>query len=153
METTFVSHSVEETQELAARLAQGLQAGDVLLLSGDLGAGKTHFTQGLARGLDIAQVPTSPTFNIMYVYDGGRLPLYHFDLYRLDDESELDDIDYFATLEGDGVCAVEWADKFPDAQPDERLDIVFRVDSDGLRSLTCTAEGLHYEELLAALSA
>ena len=90
----FVSHSVEDTQKFAYAFAQLVQPDDLLLLVGDLGAGKTHFTQGFADGLGIAEVPTSPTFNLVFEYHGGRLPLYHFDLYRLEDADELEDIDY-----------------------------------------------------------
>ena len=123
----FLSNTVEQTQSLGAQFAQYVQPGDVVLLIGDLGAGKTHFTQGLAKGLEIEQVPTSPTFNIMCVYEGGRMPLYHFDLYRLEDPEELEDIDYFGVIESDGVSLVEWGDRFEDAQPDECLILDFTV--------------------------
>ena len=88
---TLHSDSVETTQAHAHALAPLLCAGDVISLDGDLGAGKTHFTQGLAAGLGIEDVPTSPTFNLMIAYTQGRLPLYHFDLYRLNDALELED--------------------------------------------------------------
>ena len=108
----FKSTSVEETRKLAFGMAQKAQPGDVILLTGDLGAGKTHFTQGFACGLGMNEVPTSPTFNLVCEYHDGRLPLYHFDLYRLEDATELDDIDYYAIIEGDGVSLVEWGNKF-----------------------------------------
>ena len=104
----FVSHSVEETQELARRMAHVAQPGDVILLVGDLGAGKTHFTQGFAAGLSTSDVPTSPTFNLVCEYRGGRLPLYHFDLYRVESEDELQELgldEYFAS---DAVTVIEW---------------------------------------------
>ena len=129
----FVSHSVEDTQEYAHRIAQRAQAGDVILLVGDLGAGKTHFAQGFAAGLGIEDVPTSPTFNLVCEYHGGRLPLYHFDLYRLDDADELEDIDYYGITEGDGVSLVEWGDKFEEAAPDDCLVLDFKVEEDGTR--------------------
>ena len=137
----FVSHSVEETQALARKIAERAQAGDVILLVGDLGAGKTHFTQGFAAGLGIAEVPTSPTFNLVCEYHGGRLPLYHFDLYRLDDAEQLEDIDYYGITEGDGVSLVEWGDKFEEAAPDDRLVLDFKVSEDGTRTIDAHATG------------
>ncbi len=137
----FISHGVEETQQLAGRIAQRAQAGDVILLVGDLGAGKTHFTQGFAAGLGIAEVPTSPTFNLVCEYYGGRLPLYHFDLYRLEDADELEDIDYYGITEGDGVSLVEWGDKFEEAAPDDCLVLNFKVNEDDTRVIEATATG------------
>lgn len=134
----FESHGVEETQELARRMAQAAEPGDVILLVGDLGAGKTHFTQGFAAGLGIADVPTSPTFNLVCEYRGGRLPLYHFDLYRLEDADQLDDIDYWGITEGDGVSLVEWGDKFPEAASDACLKLDFSVMPDGARAISAT---------------
>ena len=152
MGINYASASVEETQRLAALLAPALEEGDVLLLTGDLGAGKTHFVQGLAAALGIREVPTSPTFTLMSSYEGGRLPLYHFDLYRLDDAGELDDIDYFATIEGDGVSVVEWADKFCEACPEDHLLLGFSVRSDGVREIVITSAGLRGEALLEGLA-
>ncbi len=152
MGISYASASVEETQRLAALLAPALEEGDVLLLTGDLGAGKTHFVQGLAAALGIREVPTSPTFTLMSSYEGGRLPLYHFDLYRLDDAGELDDIDYFATIEGDGVSVVEWADKFCEACPEDHLLLGFSVRSDGVREIVITSAGLRGEALLEGLA-
>ncbi|WP_277071526.1 tRNA (adenosine(37)-N6)-threonylcarbamoyltransferase complex ATPase subunit type 1 TsaE [Slackia exigua] len=152
MGISYASASVEETQRLAALLAPALEEGDVLLLTGDLGAGKTHFAQGLAAALGIREVPTSPTFTLMSSYEGGRLPLYHFDLYRLDDAAELDDIDYFATIEGDGVSVVEWADKFCEACPEDHLLLDFSVRSDGVREIGITSAGLRGEALLEGLA-
>lgn len=133
--------TVEDTRNLARALAGHLHAGDVLLLVGDLGAGKTHFTQGLACGLGISEVPTSPTFNLMCVYEGGRLPLYHFDLYRLESADELEDIDYFGVTEGDGVSAVEWGDRFEEAAPDECLTLDFSVLPTGERVVEALGAG------------
>lgn len=137
----FVSTSVAQTQELARSVAERAQAGDVILLVGDLGAGKTHFAQGFAAGLGISDVPTSPTFNLVCEYRGGRLPLYHFDLYRLESAEELEDIDYFGIIEGDGVSLVEWGDKFEDAAPDDSLTLDFSVGPHGDRFITATASG------------
>lgn len=145
----FTSTSVEETQAFARAMARRAEAGDVILLVGDLGAGKTHFTQGFAAGLDIAEVPTSPTFNLVCEYRGGRLPLYHFDLYRLDDASELEDIDYYGITEGDGVSLVEWGDKFEEAAPDDCLTLDFSVAPDGTRTITPNPQGPRAEALCA----
>ena len=113
---TLVTCGQEETEGLGEVLAPLLRAGDVLLLSGDLGAGKTQLVKGIARGLGVSEPITSPTFNILLVHP-GRLPLYHFDLYRLEFAEQLEDVDYWATLEADGVSAVEWGDRFADAMP------------------------------------
>ena len=140
--------SPDETKALAQALAPLLQAGDVLLLSGDLGAGKTQFTQGLAAGLGAGEPVISPTFNIVLTYGSGRLPLHHFDLYRLESDSELEDIGLREYLEGDGACVVEWAEKFPRAF-DEYLAIeISKVSEDG-REVRARASGARYEELLA----
>lgn len=147
----IISTSVEQTQEYAERMARRAEAGDVILLVGDLGAGKTHFTQGFARGLDLADVPTSPTFNLVCEYRGGRLPLYHFDLYRLESADELDDIDYYGITEGDGVSLVEWGDKFDEAAPDDHVLLDFAVRPDGTRAIGVTATGPRAQALVAAL--
>ena len=107
---TIESNSPEETFELGRSIGLNAKPGDVFTLLGDLGAGKTLFTQGVAAGLGIDEPVNSPTFTILQVYEEGRLPLYHFDVYRIGDESEMDEIgsdDYFY---GDGVCIIEWAD-------------------------------------------
>ena len=97
--------SSEATKQLAATLAPYLQAGDVIVLSGDLGAGKTQFVQGVAAGLGVRDQVTSPTFNILLTYPAGSLPLYHFDLYRLEEADELEDIGYYETIDGAGGTA------------------------------------------------
>ena len=100
--------------------------GDVIALAGPLGAGKTRLAQGIARGLGIVEPVPSPTFNLLLVHP-GELPLYHFDLYRLERPSELEDIDFYETLEADGVSVIEWADRFPEELPEERLDVLLEV--------------------------
>ena len=117
----WVSTSVEDTQRMAHLLAPLLVFGDCIELTGDLGAGKTHFTQGLAVGLSIKDQVISPTFNLLLTYEGGRLPLFHFDLYRLDDELELEDIGFYDACEDAGVVCIEWGEKFPAAMPEDRL--------------------------------
>ena len=107
---TYLSHSVEETKQLAKDLATTLKGGETLLLEGDLGAGKTHFTKGLAEGLGIAELVTSPTFTLHNIYEGGRLTRNHFDFYRVDNPEDVEMLgltDYFSTP--DGVAAIEWS--------------------------------------------
>ena len=108
----IVSHSAEETLRIGAELGERLQPGDALLLTGDLGAGKTTLTQGIALGLGVAERPRSPTFVMATEYH-GRLPLYHLDLYRVDELAELGDLGLDEYLNGDGVTVVEWADRAP----------------------------------------
>lgn len=138
----------EATKQLASTLAPYLHEGDVILLEGDLGAGKTQFVQGIAEGLGIRAAVTSPTFNILLQYDGGRLPLYHFDLYRLDDAAELDDIDFYGTVEGDGVSFIEWGSKFPEAMPLGFLEIKIGIDEDGVRAVKAHAFGTRARSML-----
>ena len=111
----FVTNSERETEELGARLAERLGPGAVIAFTGDLGAGKTAFTRGLARGLGISDRVTSPTFTIVNEYEGGRLPLFHFDMYRLSSSDELFDIGWEDYLARGGVCAVEWSENVSDA--------------------------------------
>ena len=126
---TFVSSSTAETIALGEKCGELLAAGDVLVLTGDLGAGKTQFTKGIARGMGIAADVTSPTFTIEMVYEGGVMPLYHFDLYRLNDSSQLDDIGLFDAMESDGPTVIEWGEQFADDIGDERVDVfISRLD-------------------------
>lgn len=133
-------------------LAHLLEPGDVLLLSGDLGAGKTQLTKGIARGLGVVEPVTSPTFNILLVHE-GRLTLNHFDLYRLDEANQLQDIDYFGTVEGDGVSVVEWGDRFAEAQPAAGLAIEFHIVGDEARTVQVRPLGERGERLAAAWAA
>ena len=112
---TFITHSPTETEALGVRLADKLQGGEVIAYTGDLGAGKTAFTRGIARGLGIAERVTSPTFTIVNEYDSGRLPLFHFDMYRLTSSDDLYDIGWEDYLDRGGVCAVEWSEIVEDA--------------------------------------
>lgn len=138
----ITSLNVEETQRIAAALAKVVVPGTVIALEGDLGAGKTHFTQGLARGLGVGEAVTSPTFNVMSVYDQGRLPFYHFDLYRLEDALELEDIAFYDYVEADGVSCIEWAAKFPEEIPAQALWISITTREDNVRSIEVrTASG------------
>ncbi len=125
----FVTHSTKETIALGRRLGELLKAGDVLVLTGDLGAGKTQLTKGIAAGMGVVDDVTSPTFTIQMVYEGSELSLYHFDLYRLDDPDQLDDTGLFDVLGDDGPCVIEWGEQFVEQLGDERLDVfVTRLD-------------------------
>lgn len=113
-----ISHSDEETASFGRELASSAQPGDIFALIGDLGAGKTVLAGGFAEGLGVNYPIHSPTFTIVCEYTDGRLPLYHFDVYRIEDEDELFEIGFEDYLFGDGVCLIEWADKFADILPD-----------------------------------
>ena len=115
MAEQFVSNSEEETEALGRRLGEILDQSTVVAFTGDLGAGKTAFTRGLAKGLDIPDRVTSPTFTIVNEYEGGRLPLFHFDMYRLSSADELFDIGWEDYLARGGVCAVEWSENVREA--------------------------------------
>lgn len=154
MTLSFQTHSPAETRALAARLGARLQSGDTLCLVGDLGAGKTTFTQGLALGLGLpSEEPVnSPTFTLVSEHPGGRVPLYHFDVYRLPDSSGLYDLAFDEYLSGDGVVVIEWADKITDALPPDRLDMTLTAEGGpDTRQITLTARGARAEELLALL--
>ena len=111
----FMTHSPEETEKIGAALAEKMEPGAVIAYRGDLGAGKTAFTRGLARGLGYAEPVTSPTYTIVNEYLGGRLPLFHFDMYRLHSADDLWDIGWEDYLDRGGVCAVEWSENVMDA--------------------------------------
>ncbi|MDD5799469.1 MAG: tRNA (adenosine(37)-N6)-threonylcarbamoyltransferase complex ATPase subunit type 1 TsaE [Coriobacteriales bacterium] len=130
-EGTFVSDSQESTIALGRVLGTILQPGDVLVLTGDLGAGKTQLTKGIAAGMGVTDDVTSPTFTIEMVYEGTSMPLYHFDLYRLDDPDQLEDTGLYDVLGGDGPCVIEWGEQFSDEIGPARLDVyVSRLDDD-----------------------
>lgn len=140
MAYAFVTRDATSTQAVGEALAPLLVEGDVVLLTGDLGAGKTTLVRGIARGLGVAEETTSPTFNIMVVHP-GRLTLYHVDLYRLDTAAQLEDIDYWGTLEAGGVTVVEWGDRFAEARPDQCLIVEIDIGGDEERRFTLAAEG------------
>lgn len=117
------TNSPAETRALGRQLAASLQPGDVLLLYGDLGAGKSELTRGIAEGLGVSGPVTSPSFTILNVYDDGRIPLYHFDWYRLESAEELYEMGMDEYLGGDGVAVVEWPTQCPEAIPETHLAV------------------------------
>lgn len=118
------SRSEHETYELGRKLGVLARPGQIYTLTGDLGVGKTVFAQGFADGLGIDEPVNSPTFTILQIYDGGRLPLYHFDVYRIGDVEEMEEIGYEDCFYGDGVCLIEWADLITDILPEQRTRVV-----------------------------
>ena len=137
------TNSPEETAELAVRLAEGLTAGTVICLEGDLGAGKTLFVKSLAGAIGVRGEVTSPTFNLLNIYEGGRFPVYHFDLYRLESEDELEEIGFYEySAVPDGLVLIEWADKFPEVLPEDYIRLkIGRLEGDSRRRLTFSAAG------------
>lgn len=124
----YETNSPEETFALAEQLGKQAMPGTVYTLTGDLGVGKTVFAQGMASGLGIGEAVSSPTFTIVQVYDEGRLPFYHFDVYRIGDIEEMDEIGYEDYFYGDGVCLVEWAELIEELLPGTRTNIVIEKD-------------------------
>jgi tRNA threonylcarbamoyladenosine biosynthesis protein TsaE len=122
-----IAANAEETRRLAAELVPDVKAGNVVALVGDLGAGKTEFVKGLAAGLGSPAVVTSPTFTLIHEYLGGRLPLYHMDFYRLSSEDELDEIGFDDYLSQSGICAVEWANRFPERIPGAAIWVTLSI--------------------------
>lgn len=157
----IISHSAAQTQRLGMRLGEIVRGGELILLNGQLGTGKTTFTQGLARGMDISEQINSPTFTLLKEYPGqarsGDGPhaqshvgpaLYHFDLYRLDDPEEIFDLGFEDYFYSEGVCVVEWADKADLLWPTDHLRIRMKMMSETKRGLLFIATGVRYCELL-----
>ncbi len=142
----FITNSSQETEAVGQALGQRLQPDTILAYQGDLGAGKTAFTRGLARGLGAKDTVTSPTYTIVNEYLSGRMPLFHFDMYRLSSEEDLFDIGWEDYLDRNGVCAVEWSENVADALEDP---IVITIEKLGEDTRRITLEGV---ELLADLS-
>lgn len=132
------SNSVEDTFEIGRQLASESSAGDVYCLDGDLGTGKTVFAQGFGAGLDIEEPINSPTFTILKEYHDGRLPLYHFDVYRIGSEDEMDEIGYYDAIDGNGVCLIEWSQLIQDILPKSCYRITIEKD---------TAKGFDYRNV------
>lgn len=138
---TFETHSPAQTQALAESLARQLQPDDVLIMLGDMGAGKSEFTRGLARGLGVTGYVTSPTFTIMQLHDSGRLPLYHFDWYRLSDPEELYELSMDEYLHAGGVAVVEWPSRAEEAVPECYLEVSLEPIGEEMRRITFTPVG------------
>ena len=122
------TRSAEETYNLGVEIGQRATKGQVYTMVGDLGVGKTVFTQGMAKGLEIEEAISSPTFTIVQVYDEGRLPFYHFDVYRIGDISEMDEIGYEDYVYGEGVSLIEWANLIEEILPAEHISITIEKD-------------------------
>jgi tRNA threonylcarbamoyladenosine biosynthesis protein TsaE len=137
----FITHSPEETRTLGGRLADALWGGAVVAFTGDLGAGKTAFVSGMAQALGVEERVTSPTFTIVNEYEGGRLPLFHFDMYRLGDADELFHIGWEDYLARGGICAVEWSENVEEAIEDDAVRVAIRRGADE-SSRVITIEGV-----------
>ncbi len=124
----YESFGPAETFELGRKLGSCAKPGTIICLNGDLGTGKTVFTQGFAAGLDITEPVSSPTFTIVQVYEEGRLPLYHFDVYRIGDPEEMEEIGYEDYFYGEGVCLVEWSELIEELIPEEAMSVLIEKD-------------------------
>jgi tRNA threonylcarbamoyladenosine biosynthesis protein TsaE len=144
-----LSHSAAQTERLGARLGELLAAGDVVLLEGGLGAGKTVFAQGVARGLGVNDPVTSPTFVLVHEYE-GRVPLYHADLYRLAGAAEATTIGLEEYLWGDGVTLIEWPERAASLVPPEHLAVALRPISDTKRAIRLTPHGTRFAQVVDA---
>lgn len=121
---TVETFTPEETFDFGKKLGEQAKVGAIYCLNGDLGTGKTVFTKGLAEGLGISETVDSPTFTIVKIYEGGRLPLYHFDVYRIGDISEMEEIGYEDCFYGEGVCLIEWSELIEEILPEKRIEIL-----------------------------
>ena len=124
----YETHSMEETRELGRQMGTAAGPGDVLTLSGDLGVGKTVFTKGFALGIGVTEAVSSPTFTIVQEYHSGRLPLYHFDVYRIGDPEEMDEVGFDDYVYRDGVSLIEWAELIEEILPEKRTRILIEKD-------------------------
>ena len=143
MEQIFHSQSEEDTFSLGVKVGENCKQGDIFLLNGDLGVGKTIFSKGLGKGLGIEEPISSPTFTIVQIYEEGRLPLYHFDVYRIADVEEMDEIGYEDYFYGQGVCLIEWAELIKDILPAKCKQITITKDLEkgfDYRKITITEE-------------
>ena len=133
---TFISNSASESAAIGRQLAKEVDAGSILALKGELGSGKTQFTKGLVAGLGSSVPVTSPTFTIIHEYPGGRLPVHHFDFFRLENRQSVAQLgldDYFF---GDGISVIEWADRFPESIPEQARWILFEIKSESARMIS-----------------
>lgn len=147
----YLTKSTEETSKIGEQLGKLVDIGNIICLSGDLGAGKTAFTKGIAKGLGVEDYVTSPTYTIINEYE-GRLPLYHFDVYRLNDVEEMYELGYEEYFFGDGVVVLEWADIVKEIIPKERLWItILNSKGDDSREIIMEATGEAYEKILKGM--
>ena len=147
----IISHTPQETERIGSLLGEMLTRGDIIALAGELGTGKTTFVRGMAQGMGIeGKEVASPSFTLVNEYE-GPLPLFHLDLYRLEDEQELLGIDYDEYIRGDGVTVIEWADRIPQAVPRESLWIRLRYLGAELREIMFQAQGDRYEKIIEEL--
>ena len=136
------AHSAEETYELGKKIGKKAKPGQIYCLIGDLGVGKTVFTQGFAAGLGITEPVNSPTFTILQIYEEGRIPFYHFDVYRIEETEEMEEIGYEEYFDGAGVCLIEWANLIEEILPGEHIRIVIEKDlASGFDYRTIRIEG------------
>ena len=142
-----VTRSVEETRSLGHRLGAACEGAAVVALIGDLGAGKTAFTQGLARGLDVETRVQSPTFTVIQEHPVGRLPLFHMDLYRVEHEDDLEQLGIYDAFSAEGVSVIEWADCYPEVLPADHLTVRLVHRADG-REIRLTAQGPRHQAWL-----
>jgi len=133
---TFISNSPDETESFGCQFAGNSKPGDVLALTGDLGAGKTQFVKGLVASLGDRSVVTSPTFTLIHEYSGGRLPVYHFDFLRLEDQQAAERLGLEEYFFGEGVSVIEWADRFRELIPEKARWISFETKSETQRAIT-----------------
>lgn len=142
------TRSPEETFALGERLGRGARPGQIYTLTGDLGVGKTVFTQGVAKGLGISEPVSSPTFTIVQEYGSGRLPFYHFDVYRIGDVEEMEEIGYDDYFFGEGVCLIEWAELVREILPEHRISVTIEKDlRQGFDYRRIVLEGLEEETI------
>lgn len=122
------THDPEETFEVGRKIGMNAKPGQIYTLTGDLGVGKTVFTQGVAAGLGITEPVNSPTFTIIQEYEDGRLPFYHFDVYRIGDLEEMEEIGYDDYFFGQGICLIEWAELIEEILPEKRIEVIIEKD-------------------------
>ena len=132
---TFISNSAKETESFGRQFAGAAKPGDVMALTGQLGSGKTQFVKGLVAGLGITTIATSPTFTLIHEYSGGRLPVYHFDFFRIENRQAAERLGLDEYFVGDGVTVIEWADRFPELVPQAARWISFEAKSETKRAI------------------
>jgi len=124
----YHSYSADDTFSFGVQMGESCHPGDIILLNGDLGVGKTVFSQGIGKGLGIAEPISSPTFTVLQIYEEGRIPLYHFDVYRIADIEEMEEIGYEDYFYGQGVCLIEWASRIEEILPESAVAITIEKD-------------------------